>query len=81
MIGTRPEGAIDGVVITAVPYIGLVVSVHGRPGRLAIIDESGAVIAAGAQVAEEAEAVSVNSFRAFLKGQGWLKIIGKPIAN
>ncbi len=81
MIGTRPEGAIDGVVITAVPYRGLAVMVNGRPGRLAIIDEKGTVIAAGAQVAEEAEAVAVNCFRAFLKGQGWLKIIGKPIAD
>lgn len=79
MIGTRPTGAIEGVVISAVAHEGLRVSVNGRPGRLAIVTEDGQVIAAGAEVAREAEAVAVNSYRGFLQGTGHLRVMSKPI--
>ncbi len=79
MIGTQPTGAIAGVVITAVAHEGLSVSVNGKPGRLAIIDESGRIVAAGDDVAREAEAVAINAYRSFLKGQGHLRVLSRPI--
>lgn len=79
MIGTQPEGTIAGVVISAVAHEGLTVTVDGRPARLAILSDDGKVIAAGDQVAKEAEAVALNSYRNFLKGQGHLRVISEPI--
>ncbi len=79
MIGTQPTGAVPGVVISAVGHEGLRVTVDGKPARLAIVTDDGQVIAAGDQVAKEAEAVAVNSYRGFLKGKGFLRIMSKPI--
>lgn len=75
MIGTQPTGAVHGVVITAVAYEGLSVMAHGKPARLAIIDEAGNILAAGPEVAREAEAVALNNYRNFLKGKGHLRVI------
>lgn len=80
MIGDLPNAPIRGIVISAVGHEGLTVLVNGKPARLAIIDDSGQVLAAGTDVAKEAEAVSVNSYRNFLKGQGFLRVLSKPIA-
>lgn len=74
MIGTQPTGTIDGVVITAVIHEGLTVQANGKPARLAIIDEDGKVLAAGPDVAREAEAVAINCYRNFLKGNGHLRV-------
>lgn len=74
MIGTQPVNTIAGVVISAVSHEGLSVTVNGRPGRLAILGEDGQIIAAGDQVAKEAEAVALNCYRNFLKGQGYLRV-------
>lgn len=79
MIGTQPEGTINGVVISAVSHEGLTVTVDGKPARLAILTDDGKVIAAGDQVAKEAEAVALNSYRNFLKGQGYLRVLSEPI--
>lgn len=79
MIGTQPEGTIAGVVISAVAHEGLSVTVDGRPARLAILTDDGKVIAAGDQVAKEAEAVALNSYRNFLKGQGHLRVLSEPL--
>lgn len=79
MIGTQPTGAIEGVQISAVSHEGLSVSINGKPGRLAIITEDGQVIAAGKDVAREAQAVAVNCYRNFLQGKGFLRILSKPI--
>lgn len=81
MIGTQPEGTIAGVVISAVSHEGLSVTVNGRPGRLAILDDDGHIIAQGSQVAREAEAVALNCYRNFLKGQGWLRVSSGVISN
>lgn len=81
MIGTQPTGAVPGVVISAVGHEGLRVTVDGKPAKLAIITEDGRVIAAGDQVAKEAEAVAVNSYRGFLKGKGWLRVLSQPISH
>lgn len=77
MIGHQPEGAIAGVVISAVSHEGLTVTVNGKPARLAILTDDGHVIAAGDQVAREAEAVALNCYRNFLKGQGHLRVHGE----
>lgn len=79
MIGTQPTGAIDGVVISAVSYEGLRVIVNGKPAKLAIITDDGTVIAEGPQVAREAEAVAINSYRQFLKGNGHLRVLSNPL--
>lgn len=80
MIGVQKTGALPGVVISAVVHEGLSVTVDGRPGRLAVIDDQGNVVAAGDQVATEARAVAVNSYRAMWIGQGHLRVLSKPIA-
>lgn len=79
MIGTQPVGAIEGVVISAVTHEGLSVTVDGKPARLAIVTDDGRIVAAGAEVAREAEAVAINSFRAFWQGKGFLRVRSKPI--
>lgn len=79
MIGQQPTGAVPGVVISAVAHEGLSVTANGKPARLAIVAEDGTVIAAGDQVAREAEAVAVNSYRQLLQGQGHLRVLSKPI--
>jgi len=79
MIGDQPTGAITGVIVSAVGHEGLSVTVNGRPGRLAIVDDEGHVVAAGDQVATEVEAVAVNSYRAVLKGKGHLRVLSAPI--
>ena len=80
MIGNQPTGAITGVVISAVSHEGLTVTFNGRPARLAILDDDGHIIAQGNQVAREAEAVSLNCYRNFLKGQGFLRVNSEPIS-
>lgn len=79
MIGTQPIGAIEGVVISAVAHEGLRVTVNGKPARLAIVDDDGNVVTAGQLVAREAEAVALNCYRAFLKGQGHLRVLSNPL--
>lgn len=81
MIGTQPTGALPGIVISATSHEGLCVQVNGRPARLAIIGDDGEVLAAGAEVAREAEAVALNNYRNTLKGQGYLRTLGKPIST
>lgn len=81
MIGTQPTGALPGIVICATSHEGLQVLVNGKPARLAIVDECGHVLAAGAEVAREAEAVALNNFRNAMMGKGYLRTFGKPIAD
>lgn len=80
MIGTQPEGTIPDVVISAVAHEDLSVTVNGKPARLAIVTEDGQIIAAGAIVAREARSVSINCYRSFLQGKGFLRVLSKPIA-
>ena len=80
MIGTQRTGRIEGVFITAVAHEGLTVTINGKPGKLAILAEDGTVIAEGANVAREAQAVAVNLYRNFLIGQGRLRVISDSLA-
>lgn len=75
MIGTQPTGTISGITIEAVSHIGLSVTVNGRPARLAIVTDDGQIVSSGDEVAREAEAVAINSYRNFLKGKGFLRVI------
>jgi hypothetical protein len=43
------------------------------------LDDDGHIVAQGIQVAREAEAVSLNCYRNFLKGQGFLRVNSEPI--
>lgn len=79
MIGTQPTGTLAGIHITAVAHEGLTVTIDGSPGRLAVLDEAGNVVAEGAQVAKEAQAVAVNLFRSVLQAQGHLRILSVPL--
>ena len=80
MIGTQPTNTLPGVVISAVSHEGLSVTYNGKPARLAILDDDGHIVAQGNQVAKEAEAVSLNCYRNFLKGQGFLRVNSEPIS-
>lgn len=79
MIGNQSTGTVPGAVIAATAHEGLQVTFNGRPARLAIIADDGTVIAAGASVAAEVEAVAVGSYRAMLKGQGHLRVLSGPV--
>ena len=79
MIGDRPTGTLPGAHISSVIWQGLTVSVDGKPAQLAIITEDGQIYAAGDQVATEAEAVAINAYRNFLKAEGHLRVLSKPI--
>ena len=81
MIGEQLTGAIEGVHIHAVVFEGLTVTVNGVPAQLAIITADGNIIAAGKDVAREAEAVAINCHRNFLKGQGHLRVLSNPIST
>lgn len=79
MIGTQSTGSLQGVVIHATSHEGLLVQVDGKRARLAIIDDEGNVVAAGSDVAREAEAVALNNYRNMLKGKGFLRTYSGPI--
>jgi hypothetical protein len=79
MNATHPTGALPGIIISAERYEGLTVTINGRPGRLAIVDEAGTVVASGEQVASEAEEVAVNSYRNYLECVAWNRALSKPI--
>jgi hypothetical protein len=79
MIGDQPTGRVPGVEISAVAHEGLTASIGGRPGRLAIVDEHGHVVAIGDDVAREALAVSVAMYRAMLSHHGHLRVHSSPI--
>jgi hypothetical protein len=79
MIGNQPTGGIAGVVITAVAHEGFTVEVDGKHAQLAIVTDDGRIVAVGDQVAREAEAVAINSYRNFLQGKGFLRVSSRPI--
>lgn len=79
MIGIQATGRIPGVVISAVSHEGLSVTVNGQPARLAVVLEDGTVIAAGREVAREAEAVAQNLYKQTMIGKGHLRIVSNPL--
>ena len=81
MIGDQPTGTIVGAQISSVIWQGLAVTVNGKPAKLAIVTDDGEIYAVGDQVATEAEAVAINAYRNFLKAEGHLKVLSKPIIS
>ncbi|ABM32185.1 hypothetical protein QRO08_16800 [Paracidovorax citrulli] len=79
MIGNQRTGGLPNVVIHATSHEGLLVDIDGKRARLAVVDEDGNVVAAGPDVAREAEAVVLNNYRNTLKGQGFLRTYSGPI--
>lgn len=77
----QPTGALGGIIISAVAHEGLVVTINGRPGRLAVLDEDGHVVAEGELVAREAEAVAMNEYRNFLEGEGHLRVYSGDLSS
>lgn len=79
MIGTPPTGGLASVTLSAVCFEGLSVETReGRKATLAIIDEHGQVIEAGAAVAREAWNVTLACYKNFLAGQGHLRVFSGP---
>lgn len=78
MIGTQPTGRIAGVTVTAKTHGGVRVLVNGKPAHVTILDDSGNVVAAGIDVADEIEAMAVNSYRDFLTDPNRLKVCDSP---
>jgi len=67
--------------ISALSYEGLTaVTAEGKPARFALIDEDGKVIAAGKEVAEAAWTTSIQAYRQFLMGHGYMRVHTKPDA-
>ena len=79
MIGIQPTGRLPGVVISAVMHEGLSVHVDGKPARLAVVLDDGTVVAAGPEVAREAEAVAHNCLKQTWVGKGHLRIVSNPL--
>lgn len=64
-----------GICIEGVSHEPLRVSIDGRPARLAILDESGQIVAEGADVQRECAAVIVGVLHNFWRCQGWQKVL------
>jgi hypothetical protein len=79
MMGIPRTGTLDQSIISGVAHEGLSVRLRdGRAGMLAIVDESGQVVEAGAAVAEEAWAVTLAVYKNLLIGMGHLRIDSAP---
>ena len=70
----RSLEAINGVVFSSVVYENIRVEVDGQLAQLAVVTKDGGICAAGEQVAIEIEHVSINCYRRFLIGKGYLKV-------
>ncbi|MEX6677961.1 hypothetical protein QWI18_18760 [Pseudomonas sp. W2Oct36] len=72
---TLPEAVIKGVV-----YEGFTCSTRaGNRLRLALVDDNGNVVAAGAEVEREAWSVCIQVQHNFWIGQGHLRVLSKPV--
>lgn len=78
MIGVQRTGRLPGIHITGTAHEGLFVTAHGQPAQLAIVLDDGRVLAAGALVAAEVEAVTVNLYQRTLRGSGHLRDLPPP---
>jgi len=80
MIGPIKTGTLATAQISARIHSGLTVKLaDGRPGKLAIVDDVGAVVDASPDVAREAWLVAIASYKNFLIGQGHLVVLSGPI--
>jgi hypothetical protein len=70
---------LNGIVISAVSHEGLAVTVNGKTAKLAIVLDNGEIVAIGDAVAREAEIIAVESYKNMIKGQGYLRVMSKPL--
>lgn len=81
MIDTLPAN-LQQTSISAVSFEGLTITTRdGRPARLVIIDDNGQVIEAGDDVAAAVWNVSIDCYRRFLTGEGYLRVYSGPTAT
>lgn len=79
MITTPTTDTLANAVLSGVAHEGLTVTTRdGRRARLAVIDEDGNVLEAGAGVEREAWNVAIASYRNFLQGKGHLRVQSTP---
>lgn len=75
MIGSKPQDPTDKIQFSATAHTDLSVHVGGKPAKLAVITEDGTVVASGAKVAKSAAWVTLNTYRNFLQGKGFIKVV------
>lgn len=79
MITTPKTDTLQQAVLSGVAHEGLTVTTRdGRRARLAVIDDDGNIIEAGAGVEREAWNVCIASYRNFLQGKGHLRVQTAP---
>lgn len=65
--------------IAATATGGLIVTLpNGKQARLAIVDDSGAIIASDSDVARQAFDASCRAYRNFLQGTGHIRAVSNP---
>ena len=75
----QPVPLIDrGIRITATLHAPLDITVNGKPGRIAILDEHGQVIASGREVGLECAAVLQGAVERYWQCRGWLTVDNDP---
>lgn len=78
-VGIPKTDTLENAVISAVAHEGLTVQLKdGRVGRLAVVDDSGHVIEAGASVAVEAWNVTIAAYKNFRIGMGHMRVYSSP---
>lgn len=79
MLTIPTTDALPNAVISGVVYEGLTVRTRdGRPARLAILDDSGQVLADGDAVSRECWHVAMTVVRNYLAGNGHLRVESGP---
>jgi hypothetical protein len=65
--------------MSAVSYQGLTIkTAAGDPATLAVLDKDGNIIEAGPDVARLVWDIAITSYRNFLMGAGYLRVLSKP---
>ncbi|KQT10814.1 hypothetical protein [Ramlibacter sp. Leaf400] len=77
LIGEQETGRVKGVIISASGINGISVTVNGRTARLAVVTADGEIVT-GDAIAKEVFNVSVNAYRDFLRGMGYLHTHSTP---
>jgi hypothetical protein len=89
-VGRKPSPEIDlardvghssplASTISAVSFEGLTItSPDGEPATLAVVDRDGRIVESGPGVVDAVWSISIRSYRNFLKGHGYLRVLAKP---
>ena len=72
----HPSAACTAVTISAVAHADIEIhDADGQPLTLAAIDAAGNIVASGPDLVRDLRGVSVNCYRNYLRGQGWLRTL------